>query len=429
MNSLSSSVPLVGLLAGFVLAAAAAPAAEVVPSISLPDLVAAVTTGNPELKFYEAEVAAARGGRQQAGSRGDTEVALEFGRKRVRDAAGGVAAEGGAWSVSVLQTFDWPGRLALRKALANQQVTLAELGLERFRSALAGRARLLGYGLYAAQARADAIAEVAGRFAALKETLLARDPAGITPLLEIRVIEANELAIQRRATEAQLAVAAALVELNQLRGAAAEAPLRIAATRSNLGELPAVEALLTAAYENNFEFRLRRAELEQQGFAVQLARHERRPAITAGPTVSGDNAGGGESFVGFSLSLPVAPAARSRGAVEAAEARRRQAEISLTLAQRELEKGVRLARLAFDTHLAEVRRWAPDSVGRFREAAELADRHYRLAAVPIGTYVELQQSYITAIEALLDTERDALEARLQLRDLTGLALELAEAKP
>ena len=33
------------------------------------------------------------------------------------------------------------------------------------------------------------------------------------------------------------------------------------------------------------------------------------------------------------------------------------------------------------------------------------------------------------LEALLDTERDALEARLQLRDLTGLALELAEAKP
>lgn len=426
MNTSFPSVPFILLFASLTLAA---PAADVAPSIALPDLVAEITASNPELKFYEAEVAAARGGQRQAGSRGDTEVALEFGRKRIRDVTGGPAAEGGAWSVSVLQTFEWPGRLALRKALANQQVALAELGLERFRSALAARARLLGYGLYAAQARADAVAEVAGRFGALKETLLAREPAGITPLLEMRVIEANELAIQRQATEAQLAVAAALVELNQLRGAAAEAALRVVVPRSNLDEVPSVESLLAAAFDNNFEFRIRRAELEQQGFAVQLARHERRPAMTAGPTVSGDNAGGGESFVGFSLSLPVAPAARSRGAVEAAEARRRQAEITLALAQRELEKSVRLARQAYDTHRAETQRWAPDAAGRFREAAELADRHYRLGAVPIGTYVELQQSYLTAIEALLDTERDTLEARLRLRELTGLELAVTEAKP
>lgn len=424
-----SSVLLFPLLGGLVLAGGVARAAEVAPAIPLPALVTEITSGNPELKFYEAEIAAARGGQRQATSRGETEVALEFGRKRVRDTAGGPAAEGGAWSVSVVQTFEWPGRLALRKALANQQVALAELGLERFRNALAGRARLLGHGLYAAQARADAVAEVAGRFAALKEVLLARDPAGITPQLELRVIEANELAIQRRATEAQLAVGAALMELNQLRGVAADAALRVSVPRPVLGEVPPATALLTAAFENNFEFRLRRAELEAQGFAVDLARHERKPAITAGPTVSGDNAGGGESFVGFSLSVPIAPTARSRGAVEAAEARRRQAEVTLAVAQRELEKNVRLAREAYETHRGEMGRWVPDAVGRFRDAAELADRHYRLGAVPIGTYVELQQSYLTAMESLLDTERDTLEAQLRLRELTGLDLELTGAKP
>ena len=44
----------------------------------------------------------------------------------------------------------------------------------------------------------------------------------------------------------------------------------------------------------------------------------------------------------------------------------------------------------------------PDSVGRFKEAAELADRHYRLGAVPVATYVELQKQYLEAVEALLD---------------------------
>jgi hypothetical protein len=47
-------------------------------------------------------------------------------------------------------------------------------------------------------------------------------------------------------------------------------------------------------------------------------------------------------------------------------------------------------------------------VQKFREAADLADRHYRTGAVPIATYVELQNSYLDAVEALLDTQRETL---------------------
>jgi hypothetical protein len=55
--------------------------------------------------------------------------------------AGVLAGEGTAWGVSVTQTFEWPGRIALRKALANQQVELAELGLARYRAALSAAGR------------------------------------------------------------------------------------------------------------------------------------------------------------------------------------------------------------------------------------------------------------------------------------------------
>ena len=55
-----------------------------------------------------------------------------------------------------------------------------------------------------------------------------------------------------------------------------------------------------------------------------------------------------------------------------------------------------------------------------RAAADLADRHYRLGAVPISTYVELQKQYLEAVEALLDTKREALEAGQQIQLLTGL---------
>ena len=70
----------------------------------------------------------------------------------------------------------------------------------------------------------------------------------------------------------------------------------------------------------------------------------------------------------------------------------------------------------------------------FREAAELADRHYRVGAVPVSTYVELQKQYLEAVESLLDTRKEALDAALQIEWLTGLSSPLAvsetkEAKP
>lgn len=392
-------------------------------------LVREIAATNPELKFYEAEIAAAKAGARGAAALSDPEIALDLGRKRVRDLSGALAGSGAAWSVSVTQTFEWPGRLALRKAIANQQVELAELGLARFKHALTARARTLVYTLHAAHSEAAAIREVADRFAALKETFLARDPAGVTPLLETRVIEAGELALQRRATEAELALQAALIELNQLRGAAADAPLRVTAPALTFNDVPATDALLAAAHENNFDFRMRRVELEQQGYQVQLARNERYPAISVSPFYSEEKAGERETVLGVGLSVPLPVTGRTRGAVELAEARRRQAETAALVAQRELEREVLTAAGVFGTKLAESRRWAPDSVKKFREAAELADRHYRLGAVPIATYVELQNSYLDAVEALLATQREALEAGLKLQQLTGLDFNPVEFAP
>ena len=73
-------------------------------------------------------------------------------------------------------------------------------------------------------------------------------------------------------------------------------------------------------------------------------------------------------------------------------------------------------------------KWRPESVAEFRKAAELADRHYRLGAVPITTYVELQKQYLDAVEALLETRREALDAGQQLELLTGLNINAVQTK-
>jgi cobalt-zinc-cadmium efflux system outer membrane protein len=398
-------------------------------AVNIDSIVTDITTHNPELRFYEDELAAAKADLRGAGAFNNPALAIQAGRKRSRDLSGVLAGEGTAWSVTLNQTFEWPGRVALRKAIANRQVELAELGVARFRSALAARARTLAYGLYATAEKSAATREVADRFAALRETFLARDPAGITPLLDTRVIEARELALQRRATAASLAAQGGLAELNQLRGVPALSPLRTTAGRMLFHPAPPLDELLAAAREKNFEFRMKKVELEQQGFVVSLARNERYPAFTVSPYYSRENADSRDTTVGIGLSVPLPISARGRSGIEAAEAKRRQAETAVLLAQRDMEREVIVSAHAFMAKLDETSRWSPDSAQKFRDAAELADRHYRLGAVPLATYIELQNAYLEAVEALLDTKREALEAGLKLQQLTGVDFNAVEIAP
>ena len=417
------------LAAGRVLAADAdgSSARTIAPSATLDGLVVDVLEHNPELKFYTAEIATAKGERRTAGTWTNPEWSTQAGQKQVRGS--GLSNEGVAWSVSVQQTFEWPGRIPLRKAIANRQIQIAELGFAQFKAALAARTRTLAYNLFAAQEKAAAAKEVADRFQELREVLVQREPAGLTPLLETRIIEATELTLKRKSSEALLAAQSAMLELNQLRGQPWTHVLKAQSANLLFAAAPEPEVLLAAAQTNNFELRMRRVELEQQGFKVSLAKKDAYPSFAVGPYFSQERAGDREQQFGVGASMSVPLWNRNQGNIETATARRQQAETSIYVVQRAVERQIVENALRYQAKLTEMSRWRPDSVEEFRQAAELADRHYRLGAVPIATYVELQKQYLEAIEALLDTKREALEAGQQIELLTGLDFNAVQTKP
>ncbi len=400
-------------------------------SLSLEALVAEALEKNPELKFYEAELSAARAGRKTAGRLANPEISSEVGHKTVR--GGGLSQEGVAWSVSVKQPFEWPGRIGLRKAIANSDVELAELGLARFRTALAGKIRALAHDLAIAQQRVAAGRAVAERLRELRETLVARDPAGLTPLLETRVIEASAVKVEHTAAEAEHDVEHLVIALNYWRGQPPTAPLRVSEAAPQFARAPKLEELYATAATNNFDLRVRVAELEQQGFKVALARNERFPAFAIGPTISEERAGDRERVIGLAVSLPLPLWQNNRASVNAAEARQMQAVAALESTQRQLERDVADYWHKYEHSLGVLAKWRPDAIAHFQEAAELADRHYRLGAVPLSTYVELQRQYTEAIDALLDAQKEALEAANKIEALTGwsalVQTETKEEKP
>jgi len=126
-----------------------------------------------------------------------TQAEVGIGRKAERD--GGLLGEGTAWTVSVSQTFKYSDRIALRKAIANKQLKIAELKFSQFRAALSVKARSLRYSLLIAQQRAEAARNVSARGRELVNVLVQRDPGGIAPLLETRIIEASIITLQREA--------------------------------------------------------------------------------------------------------------------------------------------------------------------------------------------------------------------------------------
>jgi cobalt-zinc-cadmium efflux system outer membrane protein len=398
--------------------------------VSLEALVAQALQSNPELNFYIAELAAAKAGRQTAAKLPNPEITVDLGYKRDQTPAGEFLGDGPAWSVSVLQPFELPGRMALRKAIANRQIALAELSLEQFRAELAARVRSLGFKLLAAQQTAEATREVAERVQALLAVLVQRDPAGLTPLLEMRVIEANAVTLQRRLAQAEQAVQLARLDLNLACGLPLEQPTAIAPTNLVLEPLPPLEELLALARTNSLELRLRQAELEQQGFQVELARKERWPRVSLGPFYSRERSQDQETIVGLGLAVPLPVWDTKKTAVQQAQARLQQAETSMRVTQRKIERQVTEHAVTYQRQLAAMARWQTNALEQFRQAAELGDRHYRLGSLPVSTYLELQKQYLDATEALLQTQADALESRQQLELLLGKPLgALSQAPP
>lgn len=388
-------------------------------AVRLDDLVAQALVENPELKFYEAEIAATKGERRAAGAWANPEISGEAGRKRVR---GDASAEGTAWAVSMQQSFEWPGRVSLRKAIADRQVQFAAAGLEQFRAALAAEVRRKGYALFAAQRRELAAGEIATRGEELVATIVQREPAGVAPLVEMRAIEAAVIKQRRQASEAAHEAQEALFELNQLRGRPIGERLLILEVTPTYAELPPIDELIRRAASGNFELRQREIELAQQGFKVRLSENEAWPTITVGPQFSQEKAGEKETVAGVGVSLPLPLWNRNAGNIDAAKARELQAQTTLRLAQREVERKLRTHAADYALHRKEMARWNPKVADQLREAATLADRHYRLGAVPLPTYLEVQSSYLEALEAIYATQADALNALAEIELLTGTKL-------
>lgn len=389
-------------------------------ALSLDRLAQDVVARNPERQFYEQQITAAETQRQVAGRWADPEAVVEFGERRQNDpGTGAPLGDGPAYSVSIVQPIEFGGRVALRRAIAERQITLAKLGLQQFDATLAARARTLGYGLFAADEKAAAARQVAARMRNLARVIVARDPAGPAPRLEAASLQGGAITAERTAAAADAEANSILYELNQLRGAPYTARIRIVRPDMSLPDLPPGAALAASASANNFELKSLRVQFEQQGLSVNLARKARVPIVSVGPYYDRARSDTRETNYGVRVSTTIPLWNRQAGQVAVEQSRQAQANATLIEAERRITRNVFDQAAQYEAKRRVLGQWQGDSIRRFADAAEEADRNYRLGAIPLTTYTQMQQSYVDATNAVLDTRREALEALLQLRALNG----------
>lgn len=402
------------ILLGAILAAGSAVADSRPESITIAEAVTLASARHPSITALEAELRAARALSQQAGVRPAPEVSAGLGYKDVE------TETGYAVDVELAFPLERSGKRAARMGVAQSEISLAEIALHQLRRDIELQVRTLAYDYLTASADAEIAREIAERSRAMIDLLKQRPTAGPIILLELRVIEGSLVEFQNSAREFEAQRDAARASLNILLDRAEDAPLVL---KDDL--VPPANLYATPAFAARLEKRpallKRLVEIERANHEAQAAILEGKPEVSVGPYLSREEAGEAETTVGLAVSMPLSWSSRNQGAIQAAQARREKAEAELkaeTLAVRsELARRVRLYAAA----VAQVEAVPVSLVESLHEAADLADRQYRLGAIPVQLFLDMQREFLSVQLLRHNAQLESLKMAAELEWLAGSA--------
>ncbi len=403
----------------FLLLAAAgrvAPAAE--PPNALEALVAETLVRNPEIAYYEGAIGAAKGQVVQARILPYPQIE-GFAGPWYSTPTQGKTANGWMQEYAIYQPVFFPGKMSLAKAIAEKDVRVAELGLQQFRLSLAMQVRTLAYRLGVGTANARIAREIAERAAGLVDFLRKRPTAGVQGYLDLRILEGSLVDLQRLARELEQNRRAIQSQINALRARPATTP--VPDTIFPPAEAPALAqaALQEQARIRNYALLMRQTEIDRAAKSLDAAKLAALPDFSVGPFWIGErgtNFDQGPGIV-FTSGLPFWN--DNRGNILTAEAQRRQADALHGSAIWSVQSAVAASFATYQTARKQLGEQSPDVIARLRRAAELADRQYRLGAIPVQTFLEMQRQYLASAQALYTAALDLQTALLNLENLTA----------
>lgn len=390
------------------LLAAPVPGAET-PELTLENAVTEALQNNPQLRLLEAHVETAG---RQATAAGiypfNPELDYEEALERL---------------VGISQVVEWPGKRALREAIARRDAAAAEVTLRGFRVALAAEVREEFYQLLAARK----LLELRKRELDAGEEILSvsrhRVTAGYAPVTERTSAEASVVRSRRDLREAEQAAQQARAALNALLGRDAGAALALGGELEPPPADVGLSKLVRAALERHPDLKAGRLELEKKELGSKLARKERMPDPTIGPLYSQDTQDTSDHKVGVGVTVPLPLWNRGGPQIALAEAERREAAAALEATRREVLANLEKAHEAFVAARDELSLYSPRLLTELE--GELGATRERYAAGELSYLVlrEAQRSYFDHVRDYYEALAGAGSAWAELEKAAGVSLE------
>ena len=370
---------------------------------------------NPDINALAADIAYARGELTAATAWQNPEVSFTPGFKSVRNPSE-TQFHG---DFGLAQTFEWPGKRALRRALAEKNVAVRKLALAGFRSQLTVQVRHAYFALLAAReviALREQRVTLAGSFVAAARKKV---EGGFAPEFEATKAEVEVVSAQKLLREAQARQAAAVVMLNTLMGRKPTEQLVVSGTLTGPIPLPVQSALLEQALARNPAVKIQEAEVERTGLSLQVVRQSRLPDFKVGPQVEYTP---DEQIVGLGVSLPLPFWDNKQGEIAMATAGQEKALAELEKLSREILRDVITASQNLTAAQDSLAYYSPALRDKLKTALVAAAQGYAEGRTPLLLYLESQRTYFDTQADYLETLLKIFEARAELESALGVPL-------
>ncbi len=391
-------------------------------TLTLDSAIHLALANNPDLRVLAAEIAAARGEVTTAKTWQNPELSVAPGYKQFRDSSdkqfhGDFGLE---------QTFEWPGKRALRRAVAEKNVAVRQLALDGFRSQLAIQVRRAYFTVLASH---EVVALREQRLVLGKSFVAAAQKkfeGGYAPEFEATKAEVEVVGAQKLLREAQAQHDAALVALNALMGRSPTESLLVTGKLGDDVVLPNQAILLEQALARNPVIKIQEAEVARTGLSLQAIRKSRLPDFKAGPNVEYTR---DEQIFGFGITLPLPLWDNKKGEIASATAEQEKALAELEKLRREILRDVTIASQNLIAAKESLAFYAPALRDKLKAALDAAAQGYGEGRTPLLLYLESQRTYFDTQADYFATLQKQFTAQAELESALGISLDQLSQPP
>jgi len=371
---------------------------------------------NPEIRVLAADIAMARGEATTAKTWQNPDISVAPGFKTVRDPSD-TQFHG---DFGLEQTFEWPGKRALRRAVAEKNIAVRQLALDGFRAQLAIQVRRAYHILLATRevmGLSKQRLDLARSFVAAAKNKV---EGGFAPEFEATKAEVEVVGAQKNLREAQAQLDTERVTLNVLMGRAPTEPMTVVGALDGNLQVPDPSRLMEQALLRNPVVKVQEAEAERSGLSLQSIRKSRLPDFKVGPSLEYTR---DEQIIGFGLTLPLPLWDNKKGEVASATAAQEKALAELAKLRREILGDVTTAAQNLAAARDSLAFYTPALRDKLKAALDAAAQGYTEGRTPLLLYLETQRTYFDTEADYFDTLQKTYAAQAELESALGIPLQ------